>query len=329
MAIPDQTYTYVWDGKDVYGRTLFGAQPATVRVGYVYDAVYYDTITTFENSFNQYGGAPISAQRALNEITLWQEIDGKVGDYDARMQGLGGWSLDMHHTYDVNTRTLFKGDGSRRTAEKLPDIVVTVAGTGVIGSTGLGGPAIQAEVGAMGSLAVGPNGSVYIAETGNNRVTKIDTDGNLVLVAGVGTPGLSGDGGSALLAELNNPTGVAVGSDGSVYIADNQNNRIRRVYPSGIITTVVGSGPTGYLGQGASAGDGGLAINAQLSGPLRVLVSSDGTLFISDSNDSLIRRVTTDGYIETYYAWQSSGRISGLALGTNGELYASISSAGN
>ncbi len=325
MAIPDQIYTYVWDGKDVYGRTLFGAQPATVRVGYVYDAVYYDTITTFENSFNQYGGAPISAQRALNEIKLWQELDGEVGDFDARMFGLGGWTLNIHHAYDIANKTLYKGDGSRRTADKLPEVVQTVAGTGILGNNGIGGQAANTELWYPQGIAIGPDGSFYIAENVNHRVIKVGLDGVTSLVAGVGSAGFSGDGGDAKLAELDSPIAVDINPDGSIYIADTGNNRIRRVAPNGIITTVAGSGPSGYLGS-QIAGDGGPAVNAIISSPIDLEISADGTLYIVDNYNNRVRRVTPDGIIESYFVNTfSSSTIRALSLRSDGVLFVALS----
>lgn len=103
-------------------------------------------------------------------------------------------------------------------------------------------------------------------------VRKVNSDGVITTIAGNGQSGYSGDGGLAIQARLNSPTGTAVGSDGSIYIADNGNNRIRKVCPNGIITTIAGSGQAGY------SGDGGHAIQAKINCPYCIAVSSDGNV---------------------------------------------------
>ena len=137
-----------------------------------------------------------------------------------------------------------------------------------------------------------PDGSLYIADSTNNRIRRVDPDGIITTVAGSYYQGdFSGDGGPATEARLNSPNDVAVGPDGSLYISDYYNNRIRRVDPNGIITTVAGNGGTG------DSGDGGLATNAEVGGPRGIAVGPDGSLYISHSNR--IRRVNPAGIITT------------------------------
>jgi hypothetical protein len=121
----------------------------------------------------------------------------------------------------------------------------------------------------------------------------VETNGIITTVAGNGTYGYSGDGGAATNAELNGPSGVAVDASGNLFIADLYNERIRKVGTNGIITTVAGNGTQGY------SGDGGAAINAELSLPSGVAVDATGNLFIADWGNNVIREVGTDGIINT------------------------------
>ena len=158
-----------------------------------------------------------------------------------------------------------------------PDgIITTVAGNGNAGYGGDGGPASSASLNCQYGVAVGPDGSIYIADSSNNRIRRVGPDGIITTVAGNGNAGYSGDGGPATSASLTDPDGVAVGPDGSIYIADSGNNRIRRVGPDGIITTVAGNGNSGY------SGDGGPATSASLATPDGVAVGPDGSIYIAD-----------------------------------------------
>ena len=129
------------------------------------------------------------------------------------------------------------------------------------------------------------SGNIFIADTSNDRIRKVDTSGNISTVAGTGNIGFSGDGGPATSAMLLRPIGVAVDSSGNLFIADTSNHRIRKVDTSGNISTVAGSGTQGF------SGDGGSATSAKLSQPNGVAVDSSGNLFIADSGNQRIRRV--------------------------------------
>ncbi|MBM7117715.1 RHS repeat-associated core domain-containing protein [Archangium primigenium] len=169
--------------------------------------------------------------------------------------------------------------------------ISTVAGTGTSGFGGDGGPAALARFNYPRGVAVGPDGSVYIADTGNQRIRRVGPEGTVTTVAGSGTPGtggFDGDGGPATLARFLYPQDVAVGPDGSLYIADDFNQRIRRVDPEGLITTVAGSGTPGTGGFG---GDGGPATLARFNGTSRIAVGPDGTLYIADRNNHRVRAV--------------------------------------
>jgi RHS repeat-associated protein len=297
--------TFTWDGKDAYGRPVRGLQPVKVRIGYEYVAKYYTTFDSFAASFNRFGSFPIGsgggsgggavvfsflpARTTTPPIFLWRDYEASLGSLDS--PDLGGWSLDVHHAYDAGGRTLYLGNGNQRSATAMHVVIATVAGTGVAGFAGDGGSATQAKLSPTGGIAVGSDGSLYISDRSNERIRRVGPDGVITTVAGTGGVGFTGDGGPATQATLHTPFDVAVGSDGSLYIADTNNHCIRRVGTDGIITTVAGTGVAGF------AGDGGSATQAKLNQPLGVAVGPDGSLYIADINNGRIRRVGTDGII--------------------------------
>lgn len=319
--LPNQVVDYLWTGVDAYGRVLYGEQPARIKIGYVYDAVYDDPQGT--RSFGLPSTVAITGSVARQEVALWQYIDTRIGAWDARVQGLGGWTLDIHHAYVPADKTLYLGDGTRRSADKLAPVVTTIAGTGVRGSAGVGGPAADAELWYPQDLAIAPDGSVYVAENANHRISRIGPDGVLTVIAGTGIPGFSGDGGPATSAQLRDPISVALGGDGSLYVADSGNNRIRKISPDGTITTVAGGG--------ASQNNGALATETFVNMPTEVAVSPEGTVYYIDDNDAnyrrRIRQIRPDGTVVTSPDVQN--RIpQSLAFGSDGSLYFSISYPG-
>jgi uncharacterized protein (TIGR03437 family) len=169
-------------------------------------------------------------------------------------------------------------------------VITTVAGNGTCCFSGDDGSAISAELYQPFGVAVDSVGNLYIADSSNNRIRKV-SNGVITTIAGNGTQGFSGDNGSATSAQLYFPDGVAVDSAGNVYIADSSNNRIRKV-SNGVITTIAGNGTQGF------SGDNGSATSAQLSFPDGVAVDSSGDLYIADSYNSRIRKVSA-GLITT------------------------------
>lgn len=173
--------------------------------------------------------------------------------------------------------------------------ITTVAGTGVHGFGGDGGPATAAQLWGAKRVALAPDGDMYIADSFNNRVRRIDSaTGVITTVAGTGTRGYNGDGRLATTAQLAGPEAVDVAPDGTLYIAEYVGHRVRRVHPTtGIITTVAGTGEGGYNG------DARLATTAEIFHPSGVAVDRSGNLFIADTFGYRIRKVTPAGMIST------------------------------
>jgi hypothetical protein len=149
-------------------------------------------------------------------------------------------------------------------------------------------------------VAVDGQGNVYISDYGNNRVRKVSTSGTISNYAGTGTAGFSGDGGPATLADLDAPIGLAVDGQGNLYIADAVNDRVRKVSTNGTITTIAGGGNNGL-------GDGGPATSAQLRSPHGLAVDGQGDVYIADTGDHRVRKVSPDGIITTFAGTSVTG----------------------
>ena len=178
-----------------------------------------------------------------------------------------------------------------------------VAGNGVADYAGDGSSALNASLKTPRGLAFDPSGNLYIADSGNHRVAKIGTDGNINTVAGTGTASTTGDGLAATAATLNAPAGVAVGTSGNLYISEQSGNVVRKVNTSGVISTVAGTGTAG-----PPDSEQGIALNQKLNGPQGLAFDSAGGLLIADSNNQRIRRLSPDGTIATV-AGSGGGRV--------------------
>ncbi|HYT40610.1 MAG TPA: DNRLRE domain-containing protein [Acidimicrobiia bacterium] len=194
-------------------------------------------------------------------------------------------------------------------------IITTIAGTGSAGYGGDGGPAASARLNTPHGIGSDPAGNVYVADPQNQRIRRIDAaTGIITTVAGTGSAGFSGDGGPATSARLNYPKGTEIAPDGNLYIADNNNHRVRRVdLGTGVITTVAGTGTAGF------SGDGGPATDARLDEPRNIAFDSAGRLYIVDQNNGRIRRVDTDGRISTFASGFSMPRD--VAVDDVGNVY--------
>ena len=179
---------------------------------------------------------------------------------------------------DYAAQTVRKVDG-------LTGIITTVAGNGTLGYSGDGGLATNAMLYHPAALALDPSGNLFIADSANSRVRKVDgRTGIITTVAGNGTMGYSGDGGPGIAAQLRYPFALTFDAAGNLYIADNGNSVIRKL-TAGVISTIAGNGTFGY------SGDGGPAISAQLNDPEGVSTDPAGNVYIADSSNFLVRKV--------------------------------------
>ena len=173
-------------------------------------------------------------------------------------------------------------------------IITTVAGTpGVSGFSGDGGAATSAKLNNPRGVTVDSQGNLYISDSQNHRIRKVDTNGAISTLAGDGSEAHAGDGGASTSAKINFPYQITVDPSDNVYFADYSNQRIRKIDTNGTITTVAGNGTRGY------EGDGNQATSAQINNPLGVTVDASGNLYIADTGNHVIRKVDTSGNIST------------------------------
>lgn len=205
--------------------------------------------------------------------------------------------------------------------------ISTAAGTGLSGFGGDSGPAISAQLASPSGAAFDAAGNIYIADTGNFRVRRITPAGVISTYAGSGVSGYSGDGVSAVNAQLRSPRRVVVAPNGTLYIADSEDHRVRRVTPGGIISTYAG------IGEQGNSGDGGTAITARLDTPSGLALDAAGNLYIAELGSLRVRRVTPGGIISNYagngdfFSTGDGGQANSAGLA--GPTSLAVDSAGN
>jgi hypothetical protein len=194
--------------------------------------------------------------------------------------------------------------------------IKTVAGNGncTQNVTGDGGPATSAAVCQPTGVAIDGAGNLYIAQTGNNAVRKVNKAGIISTFAGTGGRGSTGDGGPATMAKLSFPTGLAIDAINDVFIADTGNSKVRVVNTAGTINTFAGTGAYGY------GGDGGTATKAMLAAPTGLGIDGGGNVYISDTNNMRLRKVTTTNIISTYAGNGIQGNTGDGGPATSAEL---------
>ncbi len=321
------------------------------------------TITTVAGNgttgFSGDGGAATSAQlagpsnvavdRSLNlfiadqvnnrvrEVTVNGSIStvaGKGGATGYAGDGGQATSAQLHTPYGITVDTsgnFYFTDYFNSVVRKVGSsgVITTVAGNGSNNYNGDGGAAITAALNRPLGVTIDAAGNLYIADTGNNVIRKVNTQGIISTVAGTGYPSYAGDGGPATSAFLNAPSSVAVDAGGNIYIADTGNHAVRKVTTDGNISTVAGNGTSGF------SGDYGPATSAQLYHPLSVAMDPSGNLFIADTFNSRIRKMDTNGVITTVagngvFGYSGDGGLagnaalffpSGLAPDASGNIY--------
>lgn len=353
--------TLEWDGLDAAGRRVNGEQQAKITIGYMYPeryAIRLATGGTVGRSFGQgrVAGTTVTTTEVRRTAPFTQSWKANVGTYDARVQGLGGWTLSTHHIYVPSTGTLYMGDGTRRTAAAVGQSVgpVLTAGTNDIavladgsfyivrsqavqhyspdgtflaraaglaggvgfGYSGEGLPAASSSLNNPSSIAIGPDGLLYIADRSNNRIRRVDADGALRTIAGTGSSNTSGDGGPALSAGISSPVSIAFLPDGSLLFTESGRNWIRKIAPNGIVSRFAGNGNC------CGGGNGGPATSATLTGAPGIMVAPDGTVYLTHgghlgSPSPVVRRVRPDGIIEAFLSVGAND----MAIGPEGDFY--------
>jgi trimeric autotransporter adhesin len=211
-------------------------------------------------------------------------------------------------------------------AQPAPVYTISAAvGNGTAGFSGDGSSAVSAEVNFPSAVVVDSSGNLYIADQANYRIRKVDTSGNISTIAGNGTKGNAGDGKAATSANIGSAGGIAVDSSGNVYFADTANHVVRKIATGGTITTIAGTGTPGFSGDtteatlaaDAAAGRTAphLATSATLNSPTGVAVDSKGNVYISDTTNNRIRRVSVTDQTITTVAGDGTGNYYGDGAG--------------
>ena len=230
-----------------------------------------------------------SGNDRIRKVTTGGTISTVAGGGTQDGDGIPATSARMAPTamaVDVSGNLYIADSGTRRIRKvSSGGIISTIAGNGTTGFSGDGGPAVRASMDESEALAVDATGNLYIADSFNNVVRKVDSTGIISTIAGNGTYGFFGDGGPAAGASLRFPDGLAVDATGNLYIADFGNGRIRKVTSAGIISSIAGSG-AGF------SGDGGSSVNAALNSPIGLAVDAVGNLYIADRDNSRVRKIS-------------------------------------
>lgn len=205
--------------------------------------------------------------------------------------------------------------------------ISTVAGTGVAGSEGDGGPAVEAQLNWPAALAVDAAGNLLIGESRGHRVRKVSLEGTISTIAGTGSKGSAGDGGAATAAQLNFVSDLATDALGNIYLSDINEGRIRKISPTGRITTVAGTGVRRH------AGDGGPATEAQLDTPGGIALDPAGNLFLSEYWSGWLRKINAAGIIQTIAGTGEQLSTGNMGLAIDAALdrpgYIAVDSDGN
>jgi len=315
VITPNMSHVFTWDGLDAYGRPVQGAQKVTVRMGYEYNATYYEG----SSSTQAFGkatatGAEIGRTIAGSSRTVSATMTRsyRIGTFLVKNLGNGGWTLDIHHVYDLKISKLYRGDGRRRTASQLSQIISTIAGNGTQGSGGDTGPAIDAAFDNPKKVVVSADGDLYVLDNRvsfvngaqvNQRVRRIDSNGIVTTVF------------------RENIADIAVDSVGRLHVlvTASPSDLVKRIETDGSVTIVAGGG-------GSSWG-AGLATNALISNGYSIDIANDDSIFITEFGaGDRIRKVTPDGKIQTVADGPSV--VAGLPVNPDGLLATDYDLAG-
>ncbi len=243
----------------------------------------------------------VSFELLTTDVIAQQTIITYAGSGEEGFGGDGGNALAAKMITPVGVAVdkegnLYIADAGNNRIRKVTiatHTITTFAGNGIRGYGGDGGLAINASLNQPTGVAVDADGNVFIADWANHRVRKVNANGFISTIAGIGLPLYRGDGADAISAGLNSPRGVAVDQKGQIYIADAENNRIRKVATDGIITTIAGNGNKNFTG------DGNKAVLASLNMPYSVAVNTKGEIYIADAFNNRVRKINGLGDIYT------------------------------
>ena len=246
------------------------------------------------------------SQNRIRKVSPDGIITTVAGTGIAGYEGDGGSALKASLNFPAglvfHNGSLYVADRNNHRVRKIDSdgIITTVAGTGVPGCCEDGGPATWAPLHFPSDVDFDSSGNLYISDRSNNRIRKVDTNGTIVTVAGLGNPGFGGDFGPATGALLKYPFGIFLDGEGNLFIADRGNNRVRKVDQRGIITTVAGDSTHSF------GGDYGPANQSSLAYPTDVVVDFAGIIYIADRNNNRIRKVDKLGVITTFMGFSES-----------------------
>jgi uncharacterized protein (TIGR03437 family) len=284
------------------------------------------------------GGIGTGSGLAVGDYKIWK-INGSGIVSTAAGNGIENYSGDggPATVAQINTPSnmvldavgnLYIADSANNRVRRVSPggVIVTVAGNGVAGYSGDGGPATSAMLNSPEGLAADADGNVYIADTKNNRIRKLLPSGKIISIAGNGNAAFFGDGGPADAGSIHSPEALYSAGGGHIYIADTGNQRVRELLPDGTITTVAGNGVPGV------AGDGGPATSAQLNQPAGVTLDAAGNIYIADQGNNRVRLVSTNGTISTFagaatFALGDGGPATGAQLSAPASV--ALDAAGN
>lgn len=325
-AQPNLEQKFTWDGNDAYGRPVQGSAEALVTVEYAYTGVYLAAaqlpFAFARPSTRMVAIGPLPEGTTFPISSSWSV---SLGRFDPAPTGFGGWTFSAMTLFDFRGQLLYlpgavtRGVDGPQGTMSLSD----AAGTGDYGSTGDGGAAVDAKLAYPTAVAMAADGSMYIATT--TRIRKVDPSGTISTIAGTGVRGFSGDGGAATAAQIDT-WDVALAPDGvTLYLSDG-GDRIRRIDRHGMITTIAGTGTSGYTGDGGPATAASIRVEAMALAP-------DGSLYIAGTRT--VRRIGIDGIITTVAGsltavspgdggLATNARLStavGIAIGPDGSLY--------
>ncbi|MBM4073837.1 MAG: hypothetical protein FJ271_33705 [Planctomycetes bacterium] len=331
----------VWAGNGVAGLNGDGLPAAETRLYWPIDLTFGPDGTAFVLDWNNHLVRKVKQDGTFETVIGEFTGDGPVDGNDFSEPGVDGKLVRLNHPTDI----AFGPDGDIYfTAWHNHKIRRLDPSTGLVRTMGGRGPGYEGDgmtwdavrFNQPKSLAFGPDGSMYVLDQRNQRVRKISPDGAVSTIVGTGVAGFSGDGGAPELAQVNfetgpNPApsgGLAIGPDGSLYIADGLNYRVRRVdFARNVIETIAGNGENG------SAGDGGPALQSQLSTVADLEFGPDGRLYMADTMNHCIRALDlTTGTIAMVWDGKDEGpglkggqrilnRPLGIAFDSQGHLY--------